>query len=163
MFRASDVRATLTLSMENSENLDDMLLLQTPTGLEEKAERDELAKTISEASLFVGKHFSYQCFNSPLNWTGEQWPSILHSWVSREHRVELSAMSGRRLLRCSWIWRMKMQTKTKQKTLQSKSSRTRKYCLRIKHKPKYWFPEPMSDWSLQMSFQIRTRTGPPRT
>lgn len=100
MFRASDVRATLTLSMENSENLDDMLLLQTPTGLEGKAERDELAKTISEASLFVGKHFSYQCFNSPLNWTGGQWPSILHSWVSQEHRVELSAMSGRRLLRC---------------------------------------------------------------
>lgn len=66
MFRASDVRATLTLPMENSENLDDMLLLQTLTGLEEKAERDEIAETISEASLFVGKPFSYQRFNSPL-------------------------------------------------------------------------------------------------
>lgn len=66
MFRASDVRATLTLPMENSENLDDMLLLQTLTGLEEKAERDELAKTISEASLFVGKPFPTNASIHPL-------------------------------------------------------------------------------------------------
>lgn len=110
MFRASDVRATLTLSVENSGNLDNMLLLQTPTGLEEKAERDELAKTISEASLFVGRPFSYQRFNASLNWTGGQWPSILHSWVSREHGAELSATSGRQLLRCSWIRRVSTTT-----------------------------------------------------
>lgn len=153
MFRASDVRATLTLSVENSENLDDMLLLQTLTGLEEKAEREELAKTISEASpTNVSIHPLTGLVDNGLPFfiAGFHGNSEL-SCLPRAEDCCCGACGFGEFLQQPW-WLTNIQTKTKQKTLQRKSSRTRKYCLRIKHKPKYWFPEPMSDWSLQTSF-----------
>jgi len=52
------MRASFTLILKNSENLHNMLPLQTPTGSEEEQEGEDLAKTVSDASPSIGRSSS---------------------------------------------------------------------------------------------------------
>jgi hypothetical protein len=58
MLHTSVRKASLTPILKNSENLDNMFPLKTTTALEEKLERDDLARTISEASPLIEKSLS---------------------------------------------------------------------------------------------------------